>query len=218
MTRPGGPPLLRKIKFLCPSLSSSGLAPQQVPVYLTPERASELAIVSAQRREEPGLWEAAVACRCSASLKPHNVGKNRRPAHEGDADLISGRPPPNSRRWKAKSLADYRRCTFCEIDSFLTDRRVSRRRGLRDGFIFFSAIEPNPKTLTPLKRGPFFQGSFFRFCSRSSVCVYVFQLRVAIIELCKVSWNCRSILLSFINSSINKVENFKEKRTLYREY
>lgn len=52
---------------------------QQVPVYLTPERASELAIVSAHRREEPALNEpsAAAAASMPASLKPHNVSKNR---------------------------------------------------------------------------------------------------------------------------------------------
>lgn len=57
---------------------------QQVPIYLTPERASELAIVSAHRREEPALNGGGDGggggdVDARASLKPHNVSKNRSP-------------------------------------------------------------------------------------------------------------------------------------------
>jgi len=47
--------LFRKIKFLRHPFSLSALAPQQVPVYLTPEQAFAFAIVLKQKCGEPAL-------------------------------------------------------------------------------------------------------------------------------------------------------------------
>lgn len=190
-----GPILLRKIKFLSPR-SGSRLSATGSSLSHARTELPSLQLFRRRSVKSPLLWEATVACRCSASLKPHNVSKNRL-AHPGGC-WFNIRARPNSRRWKAESLADYRRCTFCEIDPFLTDRRVSRRRGLRGGFYFFSASEPNPKTLTPLKRSPFFKAKRLFFPLLFAVeRVRYERVRVVIIEPCRVSWNCRSLVFFF---------------------
>ena len=66
---------------------------QQVPVYLTPERASELAIVSAHRREEPALnsrrWRRRRRWRrVGASVAEAAHQRQQKLLDEGDVDLI----------------------------------------------------------------------------------------------------------------------------------
>jgi len=84
----------RKIKSLCalPFSRSRMFVLQQVPVYLTPERASKLAIVSAHRREEPALnggggggGDGGVGVDVSVA---ETSQRQQKPLGEGDVDLI----------------------------------------------------------------------------------------------------------------------------------
>lgn len=106
---------------------------QQVPVYLTPERASELAIVSAHRREEPALNSGGGDDRgVGASVAEAAHQRQQKPLGEGDVDLIPALAGIHDERFHKLvkssspwSLVDYRR-TFCEVDPFLANWCISR--------------------------------------------------------------------------------------------
>jgi len=61
---------------------------QQVPVYLTPERASELAIVSAHRREELALNGGGGGGGVVDVSVAEASQRQQKPLGEGDVDLI----------------------------------------------------------------------------------------------------------------------------------
>lgn len=154
---------------------------QQVPVYLTPERASELLQLFRSIGVKNRLWNdgGGVDTRSVAEA----AQRQQKPLDEGD-DLILPRlpesmtsgftngeklPPPG------RSLADYRR-TFCEVDPFR--RRHISRRPSRVGFTFFSS---SPKHWHCSSVDLFKAKRLFGLCSQSSVRV-VSVARVAVIE------------------------------------
>lgn len=193
-----------------------------------PNELSSLQLFRRRSVKNPLLWEATVALSMLgvAETAQH---QQKPPGAPGGGCWFNIRARPNSRRWKARvfgrlsTLYLLRDWPFSDGPTCLSQARPSRRV-----LFFFSTSEPNPKTLTPLRRGPFFKAKrlFFpafvrgRACAlRACTCLdYVSRLsnRAGCRETVSLSLSLLSPINSsiFLYSSISKVKNLIVKRTL----